>query len=258
MIQIFPKQPKPTDAPISIISPLIKGGAAILTTPFWDGSTGPVGGIETVTEVSEMGCKISSSNQASNYYVNVLLAGFDTTSMGSLGVRAGHEAQPHSGKSTIDFTTHLSSNDPVVLLTPQFSSAVGSVEYLFNSAASEISTFTGNNASTYSYHYLASDRGASTMGSVTPLETGTYNKTGGGIFRVYFSVPFSAPPTVFLSPWYDGSSDGLSSIETVVTVKKEYFEAVSGNEASNFFVNWMAFGPPQGGGVEEGPAVTSG
>jgi hypothetical protein len=98
----------------------------------------------------------------------------------------------------------------------------------------------------YSIEYLAADRGASSfqdsMTAFTQIETGTYNKTGSGIYRVYFQSPFSLPPVVFLSPWWNGTQGNLGSIETILDVTNEYFDAISGNAASNYFVNWMAFG----------------
>jgi len=34
----------------------------------------------------------------------------------------------------------------------------------------------------------------------------------------------------------------LGAAETLVDVTNEYFDAISGNADSNYFVNWMAFG----------------
>ena len=65
---------------------------------------------------------------------------------------------------------------------------------------------------------------------------------GSGSYRIYFQSPFSAPPVVFLSSWWNGTQSVLGSIETVVDVTKEYFDAIADNAQSNYFVNWMAFG----------------
>ena len=233
---------------------------AVLVTPFWKGEGKSVGSIETVlTPITTGGCKISSGNQASNYWVNVLAIDPIETGLaisldnrerwiGKLGINAGVHAKMQAGQTTINFAEPLKSNDPVVLLAPQWTSPVGYTECLVGSAASEISTYSQNMASggAYSIEYLAADRGASSFKdsttSFTQIETGTYNKTGSGSYRVYFQSPFSAAPIVFLSPWWNGTQGNLGSIETILDVTNEFFDAISGNAASNYFVNWMAFG----------------
>jgi hypothetical protein len=256
-------QQQRTSDPISINFPQpFEQAPAVLVTPFWKGETTSVGSIETVkTPVTAAGCKITSGNQDPNYWVNVLA--IDTTepalvvapdngqqslSIGKLGVTAGVHAKMQAGLTTINFATRLKSNDPVVLLAPQWTSPVGYTECLVGSAASEISTYSQNMASggAYSIEYLAADRGASSFRdpstSFTQIETGTCNKTGSGIYRVYFQSRFSVPPIVFLSPWWNGTQGNLGSIETLLDVTNEYFDAISGNAASNYFVNWVAFG----------------
>jgi hypothetical protein len=231
----------------------------VLVTPFWKGEGKSVGSIETVlTPITTGACKISSGNQAPNYWVNVLaidlkelglaISADGKRSIGKLGINAGVQAKMQAGQTTINFADPLKSNDPVVLLAPQWTSPVGYTECLVGSAASEISTYSQNMApgGAYSIEYLAADRGASSFQdsttSFTQLETGTCNKTGSGIYRVYFQSPFSAPPVVFLSSWWNGTQGNLSSIETLLDVTDEYFDAISGNAASNYFVNWIAFG----------------
>lgn len=222
---------------------------AVLVTPFWKAEGSSVGSIETVlTPVTTNGCKISAGNQANNYVVNVLAIDPKDTSIGLLGINAGVQPKTQAGQTTINFAETLESNDPVVLLAPQWTSTVGYTEELVSSAASEISTYSQNMApgGAYSIEYLAADRGASPFQDpstgYTQVETGTYNKTGSGIYRVYFQSPFSAAPIVFLSPWWNGTQGTLGSIETLLDVTNEYFDALSGNAAPNYFVNWMAFG----------------
>lgn len=261
MFQVFPKQPKTTGDPINItFAPPFNSPPVILVTPFWEGQGEQVGNIETVTATDVKSCQISSSNQGSNYYVNVLAIDPSITGLGFLKAQSGNKAQTQAGSSTVNFRNHLNSNDPVVLLAPCYSGGVGNVQYLFSSAASEIITYTGNNSHNYSYNYLAADRGSTGIpvppSSLTPLETGTYNKTGGGTFRVYFDTIFTEPPTVFMSPWYDSQS-GLGGIETLTSVTTEYFDAISSNAAASFYVNWMAFGATGDIGIGPGePALT--
>jgi len=260
-MSIYITQKQRTNDPILVNFPTpFEQAPAVLVTPFWKGEGKSVGSIETVlTPVTTASCKISSGNQASNYWVNILAIGpgeggsaislgNGERSVGKLGINSGVHAKMQAGQTTINFADPLKSNDPVVLLAPQWTSPVGYTECLVASAASEISTYSGNMASggTYSIDYLAADRGASSFKDsttdFTQIETGTYNKTGSGIYRVYFQSPFSAPPVVFLSSWWNGTQGNLGSIETILDVTNEYFDAISGNAASNYFVNWMAFG----------------
>jgi len=249
-MSIYITQQQRTDGPIVVDFPSpFEQAPAVLVTPFWSGQGEPVGSIETVlTPVTANACKISASNQASNYWVNVLAIDPKDTLIGVLGIQAGVQAKMKSGQTTINFFDPLKSNDPVVLLAPQWSSTVGYTEDLVASAASEISTYSENMApgGAYSIEYLAADRGASSFQDpstgYTQIETGTYNKTGSGSYRVYFESPFIKPPVVFLSPWWNGTQKTLGSIETVLDVTNEYFDGVSSNADPNYFVNWMAFG----------------
>ena len=249
-MNIYITQQQRTSDPILVNFPTpFEHAPAVLVTPFWKGAGGSVGLIETVlTPITTDACKISSGNQASNYWVNVLAIDPIETAIGILGINAGVQAKMQAGQTTINFADPLKSNDPVVLLAPQWTNPVGHTECLVGSAASEISTYSQNMApgGAYSIEYLAADRGASSfqdsMTAFTQIETGTYNKTGSGIYRVYFQSPFSLPPVVFLSPWWNGTQGNLGSIETILDVTNEYFDAISGNAASNYFVNWMAFG----------------
>jgi len=246
---IYITQQQRTSDPVSVTFPApFNQPPVVLVTPFWKGQGEAVPSIETVTSVTAKDCQISSANQASNYYVNILAIDSQETSIGTLGIYAGVKAKMQAGLTTIDFPARLKSNDPVALVSPQWTSPVGYVEYLVTSAASEIQTYSKNMApaGAYSIEYLATDRGASSFqkpfSKYTQIETGTYNKTGSGSYRIYFQSPFSAPPVVFLSSWWNGTQSVLGSIETVVDVTKEYFDAIADNAQSNYFVNWMAFG----------------
>jgi len=249
-MSIYITQQQRTSDPILVNFPTpFEQAPTVLVTPFWQGQGAAVGAIETVlTPVTTNGCKISSGNKASNYWVNVLVIDPKEQSIGPLGINNGVHAKTQAGLTTINFADPLESNDPVVLLAPQWTSTVGYSECLVTSAASEISTYSQNMApgGAYSVEYLAADRGATSFQDptteFTQVESGTYNKTGSGIYRVYFQSDFIKPPVVFLSPWWNEVQGGLGSIETIVDVTNEYFDAISSNAAAAYFVNWMAFG----------------
>ena len=110
---------------------------------------------------------------------------------------------------------------PAVLVTPFWQGqgeSVGSIEtILTTNLTDECKITSGNKDPNYLVNILA-------------------------LYRVYFQSPFTLPPVVFLSSWWNGTQSTLSSIETVTDVTNEYFDAISDNAASNYFVNWMAFG----------------
>jgi hypothetical protein len=255
---IYITQQQRTSDPISVNFPTaFEQPPVVLVTPFWKGEGKSVGSVETVlSPVTTSACKITSGNQDSNYWVNVLAIGpgdngpavsVGERSVGKLGTNSGVHEKTGAGLTTINFAAPLKSNDPVVLLAPQWTAPVGYTECLVSSAASEISSYSKNSATggAYSIDYLAADRGASSFQDstdFTQIETGTYNKTGKGTCRAYFQSPFSKPPVVFLSPWWNGTQGVLGTIETVLDVTNEYFDAISDNADSNYFVNWMAFG----------------
>ena len=133
----------------------------------------------------------------------------------------------------------------MVLLTPQSTSPVGRhIEYLLAGDNAQIITYSEKAARDYYVNYLALDRGVTLYddgsGTSWAVESGTHNKTSSGLDRVYFSSPFSQNPVVFLSPWLEGEQVTLTSIETLVNVTNEYFEALSNNGQHNYFVNFMA------------------
>jgi hypothetical protein len=219
----------------------------VLATPFWAQQNQPVGGVETVTDATASDCHISSGNLApSGYSVNALAIAPGPLLIGGLRADAGSFPKPKAGKTTINFGDRLTSNDPVVLLSPRWTSVVSRIEHLYASAASEIVTYSENAASDYFIQYLAVDRGsaalAPTVDGYNAAETGTYNKTGAAAYRVYFDTLFTAPPVVFLSSWWDDEAHSLGFVETLTNVTPEYFEAVSANWSTDYFVNWMAFG----------------
>jgi hypothetical protein len=213
----------------------------VLVTPVWLHQTSQVSHIETVVQgsISQTGCKVVSDNFApENYYVNVVAIDSNVTQYGALAITEGSIPKT-STQEDIDFSNTLSNPDPVAILTPTWSGAVGYVETQISAAASEISISSANMApSGYYVQYAAADRGR-TSGANGVLETGSVNK-GQYQVRVYFSSPFKMAPVVVVSPWWDKQPNGVRYIETIVKVTRNYFEIVSGNAGENYFVNWMA------------------
>lgn len=215
----------------------------VILTPYSKGSTVPVDCVLTITEITTTSCTFTSIDAASNYYVNVLSIGDNSSLVKSLKAQWGAKAKTESILN-INFHPFLSSPDPIILLTSYWKGsqqAVGFVDTIDNSAASECSVVSKNMApDNYFVNFLVMDPGIATMSSNHTLQNGIVNKTGAGIQRVYFSKPFSDAPTVFLSPWWMDGSGGVDSIETLINVTEYYFEYISKNVAGNYFVNWVA------------------
>src|SRR6185503_14124465 len=114
-MSIYITQQQRTSDPISINFPTpFEQAPVVLVTPFWKGEGKSVASIETVlTPITPGACKISSGNQASNYWVNVLaidprepalvISADGKRSIGKLGINAGVQAKMRAGQTTINF-----------------------------------------------------------------------------------------------------------------------------------------------------------
>ena len=216
----------------------------VLLTPYWKGQNSAVGSVPTVTEVSTTSVTISSGNQASNYFVNVLAVDATAESLDGLPISVGLVAKK---SSTVDIG--VSPPKPSAsLLTASWpgQGGVSAVETVHSEDSTQgggpgITIISGNQADTgYFVNYLCAAPGA-----VGGVEAGIVNKNG-GIQRVFFAKPFDEPPIVFVSPWWDNAG-GVRGVETISNVTTSYFDIVSDNQGANFFVSWVAV--PAGRGV---------
>ncbi len=75
------------------------------------------------------------------------------------------------------------------------------------------------------------------------MEWGYFKKTTVSA-TIYFQSGFSGIPTVLLtSEWPSG---GVGYVETLKSVSGSGFSVHSGNQADNYYVNWVAIGRPVG------------
>lgn len=229
---------------VPFLQGLYNSPPTVILTPYWKGSTGQVGHVPTINSVSNNGCEIVSGNAASNYFVNVLSVDNNVATVGGRPADSG-SALKEGSTNEIIFNNTLEDPDPVILLSAYWKkqgSEVGSIETLDDSAASECKVISGNAASNFYTNYVALSLGIYTTANGQLLQSGITNKTGGGKHRVYFSQAFKTPPTVALSPWWNDANSQVGSIETLVKVTTYYFEFISNNAATNYFVNWVAIG----------------
>ncbi|MFK7786558.1 MAG: hypothetical protein AB8B56_15665 [Crocinitomicaceae bacterium] len=213
----------------------------VILTPYWEGSGSHVGSIPTVTEITKTGCKIVSRNAATNYFVNVLSASSGDTKLIDAHAQAG-SVQKTGPSVGFEYRPPFNTSDPVTLLTSFWNGStgpVGNIDTLDDSGASEAKVVSGNSAVNYFTNYLTLEPGMR-YGDDLRVDANIVNKTASGKLRVYFLERFDTPPTVSLSPWWDDANSGVGSIETLTKVTNEYFELVSGNAASNYFVSWVA------------------
>ncbi|MES0492106.1 MAG: hypothetical protein ABUK01_19110 [Leptospirales bacterium] len=57
---------------------------------------------------------------------------------------------------------------------------------------------------------------------------------------VNFDQTFSETPTVVISPFYENQNQQVANVDTISDISKSAFTVVSGNQASNYYVNWIA------------------
>lgn len=209
----------------------------VLITPCFSRENGYV---ETVTEVDVNSATTTSSSKGNGYSVNVMVIASNCKSFGNLDMQVGNA--PKTAKEfTIKLDPALGTQFPTVLLTPRYSKAVGHVEGVKLKSANSITIASENvYAKDYTVQYAAIERGIGTEGGQT-LQTGIVNHTENGLQRVFFSAPYVEIPTVILTPWYDNKVTDMHRA-TITSTTMEYFEFTTGSSASNYYIEWAAFG----------------
>jgi hypothetical protein len=74
------------------------------------------------------------------------------------------------------------------------------------------------------------------------LQSGTVLKSTPGALEIQFRQPFASTPVVVVSPFWNGSGQGVGYIETVTSINEHAFVVNSSNAASNYYVTWIAIG----------------
>lgn len=206
----------------------------VLTTPYWKGQGSAVGHVPTVSKVSADSATIVGGNYADNYFVNVLAVERDALSIGELPVLVDS-----TNKTTGVVKIDAAAPSPSVNLLSAFwdgqGAGVGNVETLNTMDSGDLTVVSGNAASNYFVNSVST-----VVGSFPSAQAGIANKVGGDAHTVYFPRAWQTPPTVFVSPWWANANSGVGSIETISDVTEDSFTVVSGNRASNYFIDWLA------------------
>jgi hypothetical protein len=75
------------------------------------------------------------------------------------------------------------------------------------------------------------------------VQYGRKVKNVSGTMDIMFPQPFSGNPTVVVTSFWEGGSQ-VGHAETITNVDNTKFTVNSGNTAPNYFVSWIAMGPP--------------
>jgi hypothetical protein len=121
-----------------------------LVSPFWQGSNGGVGGVETVAAEASSGITVTSGNAAaSNYFAEYVNAALSA----SAGVHAGI-VNKQGTVQRVYFTRQWLA-PPYVFVSPWYTSGVGSVEFITAVTDTYFEVTSGNHASNYFVSWMA-------------------------------------------------------------------------------------------------------
>ena len=73
------------------------------------------------------------------------------------------------------------------------------------------------------------------------IDSGKWNKTQ-SIQTFKFNVTFEKPPVVLVSPFWKEEHTEVGHAETIDVIEQHQCTLVSGNQATNYYVNWIAIG----------------
>jgi hypothetical protein len=143
-----------------------------LVSPFWQGSNGAVGGVETVTAETSSGITVGSGNAASNYFTEYL----DVAPSDSAGVQAGIVNK--QGTVQRVYFTRQWLTPPYVFVSPWYTSGVGNVEFITAVTDAYFEVTSGNSASNYFVSWLAVPGPNASFSPPTGAYTVTVNDGG--------------------------------------------------------------------------------
>jgi len=72
------------------------------------------------------------------------------------------------------------------------------------------------------------------------IDYGTELKAS-GVLSIKFHRKFSKPPTVLVSSFQKGATNGINNEPTVVDISETVFTVLSSSSASNYYISWVAF-----------------
>ena len=242
----------------------------VVITPFWEDAGREVGHAETIGRVTTEGFVLYSNNAAPNYYVSWIAIGYigghddnvNYVSIGDLILEMGRTL-----KTDVSLTVPLGypfARPPNIQVSPFWDgqrSGVGHAETIGRVARQEFAVWSDNRASNYYVSWIAAGTSrADLISRVDPRFPGySYQDfpVGGMLVRTIrcavglggnmvfgLAIPaFAAPPTVVVSPFWEGQNRGVGHAETLDMVEPHAVGLAAGNGADNYFVSMLAIGP---------------
>lgn len=250
----------------------------VVLTPCWENARwedGPreVRHAETIGEVTEDHCLLFSDNAASDYLVSWMAVGYargrpgdhnlDYVHAGDLILEVGRTA-----KSTVSVTERLRypfAHPPNLQLSPFWEGqrrGVGHAETLGRVAQDSFDVWSDNRAANYHVSWLAAGTWRTDLPpreAEAPFGRGWFYsdfpvrdmlirtmrgpRRSGGDLNVSIGPGFVAPPTVIVTPFWEGQRRGVGHAETLNWVEPHFVRLASGNGAENYFLSMLAIGP---------------
>jgi hypothetical protein len=244
----------------------------VVLTPFWEDAEREVGHAETIGRVTEDHFLLFSDNRASTYFVSWIAVGYasggrdenvDYVQAGDLVLEFGRA--PKTGVSLTVPLRFPFAHPPNIQVSPFWEGqrrGVGHAETLSRVDRRSFDVWSDNRAPDYFVSWLAAGtprrdlppREAEGLGRgwfvsefrVGDMELRTqrgplFRRGGAGFIGI--GSPFAAPPTVVVTPLWEGQGRGVSHAETITVIEPHAVRLAASNAAPNYFVSMLAIGP---------------
>lgn len=152
------------------------------------------------------------------------------------------EPKTNPGSLTISFGNSFP-EPPIVILTPFWNgsnSEVGSIPTISEITNDNCTIVSQNSASNYFLNVMVIERQTSEIGGIQAW-VGQALKNGQSLELIFDSPVFkSLDPIVLLTSFWQGEHAIVGNIETLDDTARSEAKVVSNNQASNYFVNYLA------------------
>jgi hypothetical protein len=251
------------DPPTVVITPLWETA--------WEDARREVGHAETIGRVAREGFVLYSNNGGADYYVSWIAIGYagrgrpsdnvNYVRIGDLILEMGRTL-----KTNVSLTVPLGypfARPPNIQVSPFWDgqrSGVGHAETIGRVTRNSFDVWSDNRAPNYWVSWIAAGTWRTDLAPDESLPGWSYQdfpvrdmlvRTVRGRFRDAHSHPvligapqFAAPPTVVVSPFWEGENRGVGHAETLNWVEPHMLMLTAGNGAPNYFVSMLAIGPP--------------
>ena len=140
---------------------------------------------------------------------------------------------------------------PVVIVTSSLmgGTRMDGVETVTAISTTGATIVSGNSASNYFVNVLAIDVDDQTMNGL-PVIAGSAQKTGSNL-TIQMALP-PLPSVNMVSPFWQGSNNGVGSVETVTGETSAGITVTSGNSGSNYFAEYLNVATSDSAGMQTG------